>query len=220
VDGGHNISFPDTTCAGANGDPKLGALVGNGGRTETMALGEGSAAIDVVPSSGAGCTATDQRGVIRPQRTACDAGAFELEPLPVQQPGPGGPGGQPGGGGTLLDKIKPVVKWLLRKQRLGKVLKSGYVADYSTNELGNATLDVYVQGKDAKGVAKTIKRRRVARAVATVTKVGKNRVVAKFSKKATKRFAKRKRLNVLLVLTVKDPAGNATKLTRKVRLKR
>ena len=46
TDGGGNLSYPDTTCPGINADPILGPLQNNGGPTETMALGPGSAAID------------------------------------------------------------------------------------------------------------------------------------------------------------------------------
>ncbi|MGO9957102.1 MAG: choice-of-anchor Q domain-containing protein [Solirubrobacteraceae bacterium] len=77
TDHGHNLSFPDNSCPGTNGDPMLGPLADNGGPTQTMALGAGSAAIDQVPATGAGCPATDQRGVSRPQGAACDIGAFE-----------------------------------------------------------------------------------------------------------------------------------------------
>ncbi|MHB1317238.1 MAG: choice-of-anchor Q domain-containing protein [Anaerolineae bacterium] len=58
-------------------NPLLGALATNEpGSTPTHALLEGSPAIDAAPS----CAAeTDQRGVARPQGTACDSGAFELE---------------------------------------------------------------------------------------------------------------------------------------------
>lgn len=61
------------------GDPLLAAPAAHGGETDTMALGPGSAAIDV----GGPCPppATDQRGVVRPQGAACDAGAFEAEQL-------------------------------------------------------------------------------------------------------------------------------------------
>ena len=64
------------------GDPKLGTLQDNGGPTETMALGVGSAAIDQVPATGANCPATDQRGVKRPQPAGgrCDIGAYEFAP--------------------------------------------------------------------------------------------------------------------------------------------
>jgi PKD repeat protein len=55
------------------GDPKLGALQNNGGRVKTMALLPGSLAID----AGANCLSTDERGVARPQGSACDIGAFE-----------------------------------------------------------------------------------------------------------------------------------------------
>jgi hypothetical protein len=67
-------------------DPRLGALVNNGGRTPTMALLHGSPALNAIPvgSTGTGgfrlCLATgttDQRSVPRPQGGACDIGAFE-----------------------------------------------------------------------------------------------------------------------------------------------
>jgi hypothetical protein len=81
TDGGHNLAFPASTgcpASFASGDPMLGPLAGNGGPTATMALLEGSAAIDQVPSVGAGCEATDQRGISRPQGAACDIGAYEF----------------------------------------------------------------------------------------------------------------------------------------------
>jgi hypothetical protein len=75
-DGGHNVVFPDASCPGTVVDPGLAALADNGGPTRTQAL-SGAAAVDVVPSAGAGCEATDQRGVVRPRGPACDAGAYE-----------------------------------------------------------------------------------------------------------------------------------------------
>ena len=86
-DGGHSLAFPSGTgCPGgfAGGDPLLAALAANGGPTQTMALGSGSAAIDQVPPSD--CTdtsgvllATDQRGAGFPRTVgpACDIGALE-----------------------------------------------------------------------------------------------------------------------------------------------
>ena len=67
----------------------------NGGLTLTHALLPGSPAIDGVPF--ADCTDldgvavdTDQRGVARPQGSACDIGSFELEVLTVDSTGDGG----------------------------------------------------------------------------------------------------------------------------------
>jgi CSLREA domain-containing protein len=77
TDGGHDIAFPDASCPGTQADPLLQPLADNGGATLTRALAASSPAIDAVPSSGAGCAATDQRGVSRPSGGACDAGAFE-----------------------------------------------------------------------------------------------------------------------------------------------
>ena len=91
IDAGHNLSFGDTSCPGtfASGDPNLGALQLNGGATETISLGAGSAALGRIPTSGAGCPATDQRGVARPGITGdgCDIGAYEVAP-PTARTGP------------------------------------------------------------------------------------------------------------------------------------
>jgi len=80
IDGGGNLSYPDTTCPGINADPVLGLLQDNGGPTWTMALGPGSAAIDA--GDDATCAADpvnnlDQRGITRPAGAHCDIGALE-----------------------------------------------------------------------------------------------------------------------------------------------
>jgi hypothetical protein len=60
-----------------NTDPKLDLLGDNGGPTQTMALLQGSPAIDWVAATS--CTATDQRGYTRPDNgeSTCDIGAYE-----------------------------------------------------------------------------------------------------------------------------------------------
>jgi CSLREA domain-containing protein len=68
----------------------LAALTDNGGETRTRAIGETSPAVDFVPPSACKdfvvvngvetvSVTEDQRGQARPARTACDAGAFELQ---------------------------------------------------------------------------------------------------------------------------------------------
>jgi hypothetical protein len=169
--------------------------------------------VPVAPS----CLATDQRGVARPQRSACDVGAVEMEPpKPPEQPSGGTP--PPGGTTATLDTTKPLVKFLLRVQRLRRILKKGYVVNFSTNEPGSATVDLFAEGKDAKGAA--VRRKRVAHGAIKYTTAGKERVVAKFTKKAKRAFAKRRKLRLLVVLTVKDQAGNTTKLQKRVTFKR
>ena len=80
LDGGHNLRFAGGGCPAtfASGDPNLGPLQNNGGPSATVSLQPGSAAIDKVPPSGAGCPATDHRGVPRPSGPACDIGAYEV----------------------------------------------------------------------------------------------------------------------------------------------
>lgn len=60
-------------------DPLLGPLQNNGGRTFTRAPLAGSQALDTGGSNGS-CELTDQRGLLRPQGTACDEGAYEQFP--------------------------------------------------------------------------------------------------------------------------------------------
>jgi hypothetical protein len=84
-DGGHNIAFAASGCPGATGDPKLGPLANNGGPTQTMALGAGSSAVDIVPTVACGVT-TDQRGIERPFGAGCDAGAYESAPPVIGLP--------------------------------------------------------------------------------------------------------------------------------------
>jgi hypothetical protein len=236
TDQGSNVSFGDSTCPGIGGDPLLGALADNGGPTQTMALGAGSAALDIEPKLG--CPLTDQRGETRPQGIGCDAGAYELHVTPTIKPPPtsGGGGGTPtgqqptgqqpptgggGGGGTTtagVDSTKPIVSFVLRVQRLPKALKGGFAAGFRSNEAGSASVDVYAEGNDAKGTA--LKRKRVAHGTTTFATAGQKRVVAKFTKKAKRAFAKRRKLRLLVVLTVKDQAANTVKLQKRVTLKR
>lgn len=91
---GYNIS-DDGSCSGfmtaigdvnntpAGFDPS--GLQSNGGPTQTIALLSTSPAVDSIPTSA--CTdvngnpvTKDQRGISRPQGSACDAGAYELIP--------------------------------------------------------------------------------------------------------------------------------------------
>ena len=62
-------------------NPQLGALADNGGPTMTHALLAGSPALNTIPQGTNGCGGlilnTDQRGVSRPQGSACDTGSFE-----------------------------------------------------------------------------------------------------------------------------------------------
>lgn len=74
TDGGGNLVWGDTSCPGTNGNPVLQALASNGGSTQSMALGTGSAATN--RASSANCPSTDQRGFSR-RSGACDTGAFE-----------------------------------------------------------------------------------------------------------------------------------------------
>jgi predicted outer membrane repeat protein len=89
---GYNLSSDSSCNFSGSGDlngtnPKLGALLNNGGPTQTMALPKGSPALDA--GNPAGCRdfagnllTTDQRGLPRPggrEKTGCDMGAYESQ---------------------------------------------------------------------------------------------------------------------------------------------
>jgi CSLREA domain-containing protein len=80
---GRNLESPAATCFDpADGDlvatdPLLLPLTDNGGPTPTRALLPKSLAVDA--ASRQECEPVDQRGVVRPRRSGCDIGAFELE---------------------------------------------------------------------------------------------------------------------------------------------
>jgi outer membrane protein assembly factor BamB len=83
---GHNLIGNTLFCnyvpgAGdlTNRNAMLGPLQDNGGPTLTHALLLSSPAIDAGDT--AACPPVDQRGVLRPQGSACDIGAYELQPV-------------------------------------------------------------------------------------------------------------------------------------------
>lgn len=69
TDGGGNL----------DADPLLGSLAYHHGTTQTLLPAAGSPAIDA--GDDAGCPATDQRGITRPQGAHCDIGAVETFPV-------------------------------------------------------------------------------------------------------------------------------------------
>ncbi len=75
TDGGNNLSFSATGCPGIVADPQLGPLQNNGGPTDTMLPATDGPAVDAYAAPCA--TATDQRGIARPQGPLCDIGATE-----------------------------------------------------------------------------------------------------------------------------------------------
>ena len=135
---------------------------------------------------------------------------------PADNTTPGGNATPPPG--PVADKTPPIVKLLLTKQKLLKALRTGYLGNFRTSEPGSAVLELFAEGKDAKLAAG--KRKRVARGSAQFASAGKKRAVGKFTKAAKNKFKQRKKLRLLLVLTVRDVAGNATKKTAHIVLKR
>ena len=82
---GSNLDSDGSCGFNITANPSLGALADNGGPTLTHALGAGSPAIDAATGF---CPATDQRGVSRPQGSACDLGPTSSSPRRCRNPAP------------------------------------------------------------------------------------------------------------------------------------
>ena len=137
TDQGNNIVFGDASCNRPQGsNPNLGALADNGGPTQTMALPQGSPAVNFVPSNACPLT-TDQRGVARPQGSACDAGAYELAP-----PSIGSPAGNAGGttSGTVTATINPNFKSTSMTVHYGTTTAHGSTTAAQSLGAGNAAV--------------------------------------------------------------------------------
>ncbi|MBK9925984.1 MAG: hypothetical protein IPP66_11930 [Anaerolineales bacterium] len=90
-DGTGNISIMDSVVMGGcpvggtcihviDTNPLLASLANNGGFTQTHMITVGSPAIDAGGVNSA-CATTDQRGVVRPQGSACDIGSYEYNEI-------------------------------------------------------------------------------------------------------------------------------------------
>jgi CSLREA domain-containing protein len=199
INGGHDIAFPDASCPGANVDPKLGALADNGGPTKTQALNAGSPALDAVPPSGAGCEASDQRGVSRPQGPACDIGAFERS-----VPAPGG-GGPPGGSLPAFGAKTLVTLKLARKR-----IPARGPLPVRVSNANDFLVTGRLSGQTTKRITVSSKRRvkLKARSFRVGAHAGKT-VKLRLPKVLRRLLARKGRLFLRLTARVKDPAGNA-----------
>lgn len=91
VDAGYNIFWGDPECithaTSISANPSMTPLSDYGGPTQTHALLPDSPALHAGDCA-AGTVLVDQRGVPRPQGSACDIGAFEREAAPCSVPDP------------------------------------------------------------------------------------------------------------------------------------
>jgi hypothetical protein len=203
---GHNLDS-DGTCgldAGTdhpNVDPLLGPLADNGGPTDTRALAQGSPAVD----AGAGCAATDQRGVARPAGGACDIGAFEspfTAPVPVVTPPVTPPTNTP-----AADTTPPVLTISgIRKTIKRKTFNKGLKVKIGANEPITADLILLAQPRKVT-IAKVPS---VALATTTLSRGGGTRTVT--LKPSTKVRGKR-RVKMQLRVIAYDAAGNRSAKT-------
>jgi len=78
IGGDATCAFAGTADVNSAGDPGLGPLQDNGGATLTRQPLAASVAVGKVPATACTVLTVDQRGVTRPQGTACEAGSVEI----------------------------------------------------------------------------------------------------------------------------------------------
>ena len=154
---GYNLDG-DGTCSLAGvgdqssiGSPQLGALVNNGGPTQTMLPLAASLANGAVPAAACTVLTTDQRGITRPQGTNCEAGSVEVVEGPPPVPACTITGTN--GSDLLIGTAGPDVLCGLNGDDLilggsgNDILRGGKGKDVLVGGLGTDTLDGG-QGKD------------------------------------------------------------------------
>ena len=209
TDDGHNIGFPDAACPSAHVDPLLSPLADNGGPTRTQAPNAGSIALDGVPPGGAGCPATDQRGVSRPQGPACDIGAFEV-PVPTPPGGPGVGGTPPSFGARTLVTLRLAAARIPATGPLRVRVTNANAFEVTGTLSGRTTNRISLSQPRRIGL-----RARPARVGANARKTVNMKLT-----KALRRLLKRERqLSLRLTARVKDPAGHSRSVHRTVKPK-
>ena len=193
---GYNLADDDgcnltTAVDQPNTEPNLGPLADNGGPTRTMALPPGSPAVDKATSVG---LTADQRGFARPVvfpaipnapgGDGADIGAFELQPPPPSPPPPS-PDTEVEGSATakktqkqkgkkIIVKAKVKAKEDLEAKATGKVKvgkKSYKLQPQSKSVNSDQSKNLKLKpkkSKDAKKIAKALKRGKKAKAKVTV----------------------------------------------------
>jgi hypothetical protein len=124
--------------------------------------------------------------------------------------------------GLPPDTRAPLLRILAGKApKLGRALKNGLGVRLSTDEAGAASVVARVSGRTARGLkvvgsAKVVVVARGKRAL----QVGTQRIGAKFTRKAKKKFKRVRKLKLQIVAKITDAAGNAAVKRRKLTLKR
>lgn len=182
-------------------DADVASLADNGGPTKTHAIAKSSPAYNLLGSFA--CSATDQRGVARPQFGACDAGSFEIAPPPDQQP--------PG----LTADAKG-------RQKLGKAVKVFATCDEDCRLIARGTLRVITPRKGRKARKRSFP---IGEVAADLLAGKRSRLRPPLTGKGRRAAAralarKRGRASARLKLTATDGAQNSTKESLSVKLKR
>jgi hypothetical protein len=214
---GHNIDSLDQCNFNAAGDkvntnPLLAALAENGGPTETQALTAGSPAID---AGDAACPATDQRGVARPQGSACDIGAFELVPTPPPPPPP-----SPGG----VAKFEFLARKVTINLKTGKGAMSAKCLNVPTDKCAVALSLLAPKASRSAGQSRRLLAKRavsIGTAAGTIAggKTGKLKFKVKRKGLAMLRAKKGHKLKVTAAGQSKNNAGQAVAIRQKLTLK-
>jgi hypothetical protein len=134
TDGGANVEDNDTCAFNFTGNPGLDTKLSSaGGEVDVLALAAASPAVDRL-ATGDNCTAgtLDQRGLYRPQGSACDSGAYEFD-QDATYTITGGPSGTISSDSAQLDFSSSDPSATPECQLTGPGQTGGYAACYKSN---------------------------------------------------------------------------------------
>jgi Ca2+-binding RTX toxin-like protein len=132
-----------------------------------------------------------------------------------------GQGGGGAGGGPTVDTKAPVAKLSFAAQKLAKALGKGFKGVGTSDEAGTAKLDLLLDRKAAKKLKLAARRVTVATSgTRSLAGPGKMTLTAKFTRKAKRALKRLRKLTLTAQLTVTDPVGLRTVVSKKVTLRR
>ena len=138
--------------------------------------------------------------------------------------GGGSTGPLPGTGGPLpgTDAVGPELAAALSgKPRLRKVLARGLPVAVSCDEACSLSGVAKVSGRDARGLKVVpAATKTVAKGKRRLAAAGQTKLVLKFTKKARKKLARKRRVKMTVTIAAKDAGGNASTVRRKFTITR
>jgi hypothetical protein len=205
---GGSFEFKCTLAAGGN--PNNAAFSPDGNQIAWQ--DDGGVKVGTLDLNVPGCLASGSVRTLAPGGSAPRFSAYTVTPL-----GPGGGGLGTGGGAA------PAVTFSLAGQlpRLLPALNRGVPFFVRTNRAARALVQLLASGPFARGVSVEMARTKVVgRGSRSLPRAGRYKVVAKFTRKAKRRYRRMRKVTLTARVTVRASGGGTTTKRKRITLRR